>query len=128
MTTVAGIEQVGSVDGPISTASFNRPWGIAVDQTNGTIYVSDYCGNKIRKISPQGMAVRNCCNANLFLGFVSTVAGSGAASFVEGSGTAAGFKNPWGIDLNANTGDIYVADGGNRRVRKISSGMCHLLM
>ncbi len=51
---------------------------------------------------------------------VSTVAGSGVPTFVDATGTAAGFNDVLGVTLDA-LGNIYVSDYGNRRIRKVSS-------
>ncbi|MCI2228835.1 Ig-like domain-containing protein, partial [Polaribacter sp. MSW13] len=50
---------------------------------------------------------------------VSTLAGSGTGDFSDGTGTAAQFKFPQGVAIDA-SGTIYVADSGNRRIRKIT--------
>jgi len=50
VTTIAG-GVCGDADGPANTATFNYPWGIAVDP-DGVIYVADWGNNKIRKITP----------------------------------------------------------------------------
>ncbi|NDG70933.1 MAG: hypothetical protein EBY32_06420, partial [Proteobacteria bacterium] len=104
VTTLAGSGTVGSADGIGVTASFNRPRGVAVDNS-GNVYVADEGNNKIRKILPNGA--------------VSTLAGSGAASFNDGNGTTAGFNRPFGVavDLQEN---VYVADTGNFKIRKVS--------
>jgi hypothetical protein len=47
-----GLNLTASTDGTGSSAGFNNPFGIAIDQ-NGIIYVSDAGGNKIRKIVVQ---------------------------------------------------------------------------
>jgi sugar lactone lactonase YvrE len=47
--TLAGSGKAGSEDGYESAASFNTPWGVAVDSF-GTVYVSDHNSFKIRKI------------------------------------------------------------------------------
>ena len=41
-------------DGQGTSASFNNPWGIDINQADGCLYVADYYNHKIRKITPQG--------------------------------------------------------------------------
>ena len=56
-------------------------------------------------------------------GVVSTLAGSGTASWADGEGSAAHFNNPFGVGVDSN-GAIYVADNTNHRIRKVlSSGV-----
>ena len=104
VTTLAGNGQQGSANGAGTVASFNAPTGVAVDAL-GNVYVAENGSNLIREISPQGM--------------VSTFAGSGAAGFVNATGTAASFTNPQAIAIDAN-GNLYVADYGNNLIREIS--------
>ncbi len=60
------------------------------------------------------------------LGMVSTLAGSGAASWVDGIGTAARLNGPEGVVVSFE-GDVFFADSLNHRIRMIStSGLyCH---
>jgi hypothetical protein len=53
-------------------------------------------------------------------GVVSTMAGSGSASYGDGVGTSAMFNNPFGVSVDS-SGTVYVADYNNHRIRKISS-------
>ena len=106
VTTLAGSGLIGSDDGTGTAASFHNPMGIALDKT-GNIYVADWRNHKIRKITASGE--------------VTTLAGSGSSGFTDGVGTAARFNLPVGIAVDG-SGNVYVADTGNHRIRKISGG------
>jgi sugar lactone lactonase YvrE len=84
-------------------ASFNAPRGVGVDPA-GVVYVADTGNNVIRKI----------------WGNVSTIAGSGAAAYADGTGTAAAFNAPYDVVGDA-AGAVYVADTGNDCIRKINT-------
>ena len=107
VTTLAGTAGVyGSADGG-AEARFRVPLGIAVDNT-GNILVADTGNNTIRKISPQGV--------------VSTLAGSpGDRGSLDGTGLSARFNFPTDVAVD-NTGAVFVSDGSNHTIRKISPG------
>ena len=112
VTTYAGSGTAGLTDGPASTARFYRPSGIAVDSA-GRVWVSDRQNQRIRRVSADGQ--------------VSTVAGNGSPSDKDGLGTATSFYNPRGMGA-AQTGELYIADESNHRIRKLvdSSGNCQI--
>ena len=77
---------------------------MAVVGTN--LYVADTGNNLIQKITPAGV--------------VSTFAGSGTAGDDDGTGTAAQFDYPRGVAVDS-SGNLYVADHNNNRIRGITS-------
>jgi hypothetical protein len=105
VTTLAGSGSIGSTDGTGAGASFHFPVGAAVDAL-GNVYVADYGNNLIRMVTSAGV--------------VTTVAGSGAKGWADGTGTGASFSAPWGVALDSSR-NLYVADKGNNRIRKVTS-------
>lgn len=103
VSTLAG-STAGFLDATGTASKFNYPHGIAVD-ASGNVYVADSNNNRIRKITPAGV--------------VSTLAGSGAAGFSDGIGTAAKFDFPTGVSVDVN-GNVYVVDKNNHKIRKIT--------
>ena len=112
ISTVAGTGTAGGGDGTGDIATLSGPAGVAVDR-NGTIYVADFNGNKIRKIVLVGADPTNPSNYN-----VSTLAGSGIGGYADGIGSTATFNKPAGITVDA-AGIVYVADSSNNRIRRI---------
>jgi DNA-binding beta-propeller fold protein YncE len=103
VSTLAGSGSSGSADGSGMAASFYYPQGVVLDDL-GQLVVADYFNHRIRKITPTGV--------------VSTLAGSSAGS-ADGTGTGASFYYPAGLAIDA-SGQIYVADLYNNRIRKIT--------
>jgi len=104
VSTYAGTGIQGSINGAANAASFYNATNMVIDAA-GNKYVADYLNHKIRKISPSGI--------------VSDYAGSGTAGANDGTGVAATFNYPAGIAIDA-TGNLYVADCLNNKIRKIS--------
>lgn len=98
---LAGSLKSGSGNGYRTDVTFEGPKDVAVD-SHGNVFVVD--GHAIRKITPNGR--------------VSTFAG-GARGYVDGDGITARFATPLGIAVGADD-NLYVADSGNRIIRKIS--------
>jgi len=110
IVTIAGNGTAGyNGDGVQATAAtLDCPYGIGVDNTVN-VYTADYYNNRIRK--------RNAA------GVISTIAGNGTAGY-NGDGiaaTAAELSNPADVCWSAVTGNIYVADEVNSRVRMINT-------
>ncbi len=109
ISTVAGTgtPDMGGDDGPALEAHLNYPSDVAVDP-DGNLFISDRSNNRIRKVDPEGI--------------ISTIAGLGLPGYGGDFGPAldAFLKYPFGIALG-NEGDLYIADRGNNRIRKIDS-------
>jgi sugar lactone lactonase YvrE len=75
--------------------------------SSGTIYVADSLNNTIRKITSTGV--------------VTTFAGSaGVTGSADGTGSAAQFNLPRGVALDSAHNVLYVVDGQNHTIRKIT--------
>jgi serine/threonine-protein kinase len=104
VTTLAGTGEPGYRDGPALSAQFVLPIGIAVDE-QGIVYVVDSSGNRIRRISKDGM--------------VSTVAGNGQEGYRDGNADQAEFFTPRDIAISQD-GTLFIADWKNYRIRRIT--------
>ena len=58
ISVLAGSGSGASKDGIGTNASFYYPRGLAIDQQSGILFVSDYNGHTIRKITPQGITIK----------------------------------------------------------------------
>lgn len=104
VTTFAGNPTAGSNDGTGTAASFHEPTDLVVD-ASGNLYVTDSLNNMIRRITPNGR--------------VTTIAGNTLPGSNNGLGTAASFFTPQGIAIDADE-NLYITDGGNHMIRKLS--------
>jgi sugar lactone lactonase YvrE len=107
VTTLAGLAgSSGSADGTNSAAQFDYPCSLAVDLA-GNVYVADAWNSTIREVAPVGTNW-----------VVTTLAGwAGWAASADGTGSAAGFNNPFGVAVDS-AGNLYVADTYNNTIRK----------
>jgi len=107
-TLIAGNGTATESDNTTGTsATFHNPWGIAFDPA-GYIYVSDYLGSTIRKISTTAPYA------------VTTLAGaSGLPVETDGTGTAAHFNHPTGIVYDGTT-YLYVCDNAGSTIRRVN--------
>ncbi len=110
ITTIAGNGTAGySGDGGAATsAELDLPSAVAVDGS-GNVYIADTDNQRIRKVSTSGT--------------ITTVAGDGVQGFSGDGGpaTSAELDTPTGIAVDA-SGDLYIADSHNNRIRKVSNG------
>jgi len=107
ITTIAGNGQKGySADGNAATASqLTEPYGIAVDNS-GNVYISEKGNQRVRMVNTSGI--------------LHTIAGGGTGGLGDGhAATAAELLSPRGVAFD-NSGNVFIADLGNNRVRKVS--------
>lgn len=113
ITVVAGnnIRGFSGDGGPATSASLNLAScpgcaidGLAVDRA-GNLYISDTFNHRVRKLSPDGM--------------INTVIGNGTVGFSGDGGPAASARlTPAGLGFDT-TGNLYIADFGNHRIRMV---------
>jgi len=112
ITTVAGngTEAYAGDNGPATSASFDYPRDVTVD-SSGNLYIADYINNRIRKVDSG-------------TGIITTVAGNGTEAYAgdNGPATSASFDNLRGGVTVDSTGNFYIADYNNNRIRKVASG------
>jgi sugar lactone lactonase YvrE len=110
LSVVAGIGFPGDYGdgGPATNACLDDPAGVAVDAA-GNLYIADAFNSVIRRVDAQG--------------FISTVAGNGTWGFMGDGGPAtnASLFAPEGVAVDA-AGNLFIADSGNNRIRKLTGG------
>ncbi|MCC7496038.1 MAG: hypothetical protein IT160_00585 [Bryobacterales bacterium] len=105
--TLAGSNSPG--DGGAAVAAYlGEAAGIACD-SGGNLYVADAIDHRVRRITPSGR--------------IETWAGTGVSGFSGDGGEAANaqLSFPYGVALDK-TGNLYIADLGNARVRRVTPG------
>jgi uncharacterized protein (TIGR03437 family) len=107
ITTIAGngVKGFSGDGGPATSASMATPLGMAIDRL-GNLYFADGDNNRVRRISPAGV--------------ITTVAGNGSGQFAgdQGPAISASLNIPEDVAVDS-AGNLFIADAGNNRVRKI---------
>ena len=105
--TLSGNGTAGFRNGPLLSATFNGPCGLAMDAA-GALYVSDTLNHAMRLVSRA-------------TGLVSTLAGNGTAGSANGIGTSATFNTPYTVAVTPSGSVLYVADRLSNRIRSVST-------
>jgi sugar lactone lactonase YvrE len=143
-TTLAGSGTSGTADGTGSAATFYQPTDLTIDVA-ANLYVGDKVA--IRKVTQAGVVstIANSTawrlenvtvgpNGNLYVGSgdppevlqvaqdgsITALAGSPTAGSADGTGVNASFNYPSGVSYDATTGNLYVADYRNNKVRVVT--------
>jgi streptogramin lyase len=107
VSTLAGTSKAGfgGDGGPAKEAQLDMPRGVGVDAADN-VFIADSLNHRIRKVGGDGV--------------ITTIAGTGEKGF-SGEGepaTQARFFTPRAVDVDR-SGDLYVADTYNNRIRRI---------
>lgn len=94
---------LGHVDGKGDSAQFAQILDMGFDNS-GNLFVLDGLTNTLRKVTPDGL--------------VTTLAGLAGPGYYDGRADSARFLNPTALTVDK-AGNIYIADGGNNRIRKM---------
>jgi sugar lactone lactonase YvrE len=116
ITTIAGTGTISGNSGenvPATSAKLSAPRGLAIDpgsasRPGGALYIADQVNSNIRRVDANGT--------------ITTVAGSGTAGFMDGPAATAMFNFPAGVTVDPDSGDVYIADTLNSRIRKLTGG------
>ncbi|HEX5432334.1 MAG TPA: hypothetical protein VFW83_10220 [Bryobacteraceae bacterium] len=105
ISTIAGSDWVGD-GGPATSAIVLQAEGLAADG-DGNLYIADAADQRVRRVAPDGT--------------ISTVAGTGIRGFSGDGGPAAAaqLNSPYGLAFDTR-GNLYIADLGNARVRRVA--------
>jgi streptogramin lyase len=110
LTTVAGTGEIGYAGdgGPATKAKLNEPYEVRFDRAGNMLFV-EMKNHLIRRVDAK-------------TGLIATVAGTGKVGYAGDGGPAlkAQFNMPHSIALDADD-NIYIADIGNHRIRKIDA-------
>jgi len=110
-TTYAGTGTTGYTGdgGAATSARLSGPQGLVL-AANGDLYIADTGNNVIRRVTAA-------------TGVITTFAGTGTAGFLGDGGvaTSARLNAPESVSISA-SGELYIADAGNNRIRRVSTG------
>jgi sugar lactone lactonase YvrE len=106
LSVIAGTGTAGTpTPGPATSSMLNRETAVAVDFA-GDVYIADTNNSEVEKVTPAGT--------------LSVIAGTGTAGApTPGPATSSQLNSPQGVAVDSG-GDLYVADGGNNEVEKVT--------
>jgi len=90
--------------------SLSLPWGLALDQSGGDLYVADVGTELIDKFDSSGALVK----------------AFGTEGQLSGAATPQAAFRPFGVAVDPKTGDLYVGDGNNNLIDVFTSSGAYL--
>ncbi|HEY5142412.1 MAG TPA: hypothetical protein VII98_02810 [Solirubrobacteraceae bacterium] len=100
--------------GPGVGSQLSNPRGLALG-ADGSLYIADSGTNRIRRLAPDG-TISTIAGNGVACGDPTGACGDGAAA------TGANLKSPRGVAIDVQNGDLYIADSGTNRIRRVSGG------
>ncbi|MEO5922641.1 MAG: hypothetical protein ABIR70_02340 [Bryobacteraceae bacterium] len=118
ITTVAGTatSSFGGDGGPATSAWIQGPQGVAVDAA-GNFYFADVRNIRIRKVNTAGIISTFAGDGTIRSVLVNSNLGDGGQATATGLNPSPSLFQGVAVD---NAGNVYISDGGNRRVRKVN--------
>ncbi|MEI7774665.1 MAG: hypothetical protein WCK17_07795, partial [Verrucomicrobiota bacterium] len=134
VTLAGAVGFKGNVNGRGTEARLSFPTGLALDETNGFLYFTEFGNHGVRRLilpggnSAQPYVQGGTLGAGLRYELqVEAIAGGGLplpnpinGATGEGTGSNAGFNYPAGITFNKLDGSLILADSNNHAIRKIT--------
>jgi NHL repeat len=107
LSVIAGSGVDGTpIPGQATSSPLGYPAGLAVDP-QGDVFISDYGGNEILKVTPSGT--------------LSVVGGDGTSgNVVPGPASSSPLHGPWGLAIDS-SGDLYIGFYGQDAVAKLTA-------
>ena len=104
----SGTAGFGGDGGAAGSALLNLPYGVALDAA-GNVYIAEFASNRVRRVGTNGN--------------IATIAGNGVSGYSGdgGQATSAMLNGPQSVAVDGN-GNVYIADTGNNRVRRVTAG------
>ena len=96
----------GYADGNSTYAQFFNPLGASISSDGVFALVADFNNRRVRRVT-------------MSTGMVTTLAGSGANSNNDGTGTSASFSGPYDVSISRDASFALVVDQTSHRVRRI---------
>ncbi len=103
VSTVAGTGTAGFREGPAREAQLREPRGVACGPA-GVIFLSDTGNHRLRVLAENKLE---------------TLIGTGVQGFADGKPAVAQFNLPQGLVYDSRSNSLFLADGGNHRIRQI---------